>query len=191
VTAVLGVDASLASTGMVLLADDVRGFHRIRTTDKGNDVSAQINRMRESVVGVVSRFEPLLVGAQISLDLVVMEMPAFSKNNRGTHALAGHYWLMVHALEKYAPIARVSTGTLKKFATGNGAAQKSDVHAAALAAFPGGSIPTSFTAGNDVADASVLAAMGAVHLGVEFGGGFAPSGRASVTAVHWPELREK
>lgn len=98
--------------------------------------------------------------------------------------------MMAHALAKYGPIAKVSPPTLKKFATGNGRAKKREVHAAAVKAFPG-LVPSSFAQGNDVGDASVVASMGALWLGREFGGVFAPSGMASVQAVRWPVIEGK
>lgn len=191
--AVVGVDSSISSTGLVLLAERVSAFHRIETEERGDDVASRIQRMRESVLRTVDRIEPLLIGSGLGLqgiDLVVIESPAYRMNNGHSHMLAGHWWLMVHALEKFAPVAQVSTGTLKKFATGDGHASKPLVHKAAVAAFPDG-VPRSFSAGNDIADASVLASMGAAHLGREFGGVFAPSGVASVQVVRWPELRGK
>lgn len=186
--AVVGVDASIASTGLVVLSERAQAFHRVQTKPRGEDVMSRIERMRESVVATVRRIEPILLGAQVDVDVVVIEMPAFGKNNSGTHQLAGHWWLMVHALAKYAPVAQVATGTLKKFATGDGSSSKEAVHAAAVAAFPH-SVPEGFKAGNDVADASVLASMGAAWLGFEFGGVFASSGMASVQSVRWPVMK--
>lgn len=187
--AVVGVDASISSTGLVLLHERETAFHRVQTKERGNDISSRIERMRESVVKTYSRIEPILTRLGAELDLVVIESPAFGKNNGQTHMLAGHWWLMVHALEKHGPVATVATGTLKKFATGDGKATKQRVHAAAVAAFPN-NVPASFQAGNDIADASVLAAMGQAYLGREFGGVFAPSGAGSVHSVRWPELRK-
>jgi crossover junction endodeoxyribonuclease RuvC len=186
--AVLGVDASIASTGLVLLSPAAQLFRRVPTKKRGDDLADKLTRMRKSVVSIVESFSPWL-GA-VEIELVVIEMPAFGKNTGYTHMLAGHWWLTVHALSKFAPVAQVGTGTLKKFATGDGSAEKVAVHQAALVAFPG-QIPEGFKQGNDVADASVLAAMGAVHLGIEVGGGFAPSGRASVQAVRWPETKRR
>lgn len=189
--AVVGVDASIASTGLVVLGAGRPSFSRIMTAACGQDVASRVRRIRSSVVQMIRELDAALHGAPACVvDLIVIEMPAFGKSNQGTHQLSGHWWMTVHALEKYAPgrVAQVSTGTLKKFATGNGGASKEDVHEAAVAAFPG-LVPESFKAGNDVADAAVVASMGAVWLGMDVGGVFAPSGMASVQAVRWPEMK--
>lgn len=186
--AVVGVDASIASTGLVVLGAGRPSFNRVVTEPGGQDVASRVRRMRSSVVQMTRAIDSALYAAPAcTVDLVVIEMPAFGKSNQGTHQLSGHWWITVHALEKYAPgrVAQVATGTLKKFATGNGGASKEDVHAAAVVAFPG-LVPESFKAGNDVADAAVVASMGAVWLGMDVGGVFAPSGMASVQAVRWP-----
>lgn len=174
---VVGVDPSISSTGVALLGDR-QDFYRVRTKPAGEDVAARLGRMRESVLGVlrcVSGFEVVLA---------VVEAPAFGKSNGMTHMLAGHWWLMAHALEKLAPVATVAPGTLKKFATGSGRAEKDAVLLAASKVF-GDEVPN-----NDVADAAVLAAMGAVHMGLSYGRGhrFASSGEASVRTVHWPSV---
>lgn len=189
--AVVGVDASLASTGLAVLGAGEPAFRRIRTKPSESDVASQVRRVRAGALEVVRALDEILHAAPaVVVDLVVMEMPAFGKNNSGTHILAGHWWMVAHALERRAPIARVATGTLKRFATGNGGASKQEVHAAAVRAFPGG-VPSDFKKGNDVADASVLAAMGATWLGMEVGGVFAPSGMDSVQAVRWPLIEGK
>lgn len=176
------MDPSISSTGVVVLTETAQTFRRVQTKDRGQSIDGIAARIRESVTGIYNAVEPILVGLGLSsVDLVVIEQPAFGKNNANTHRLAGHWWMTVHVLSQFGPVAQVNPGTAKKFATGNGRAEKDEVLAAAIAAFPGGAIRN-----NDVADASVFAAMGAVHLGMEFGGGFASSGRASVQAVHWP-----
>lgn len=173
---VVGVDPSISSTGVARIAPDGIQVIRVKSKPTSDDTSARLTRLRDQA----SRVALLVKGA----DLIVMEGPAFGKNNAMTHMLAGFWWLLAHGLEKTAPIAVVAPGTLKKFATGKGNASKDEVLAAAVRGFPDVNVT-----GNDEADALALAALGAVHLGVEFGGGFASSGRASVTAVHWPNLR--
>jgi crossover junction endodeoxyribonuclease RuvC len=181
--AVVGVDASISSTGVVLLSDKVRAFKRVQTKPRGEEIGARIDRIRQSAAGIRNAIDGEIVGGGLDVQLVVIEMPAFGKSTAMTHMLAGHWWMTVHVLEQLAPVAQVAPGTLKKFATGNGRAEKDEVLAAAIGVF------ATAIRNNDVADASVLAAMGATHLGIEFGGGFAPSGVASVQSVRWPELR--
>lgn len=180
-SAIVGVDPSISSSGVVVLGAACK-FERVQSKPQGDDLANRLARLRMQALHVMA----VLDGPRDDegIDLVVIEGPAFGSNNSMTHMLSGFWWLLVHGLEKFAPVAVVQPGTLKKFATGDGRADKDGMVAAAIAAFPMAGIKN-----NDVADASALAAMGAVYLGREFGGGFASSGRASVQKVHWPDLR--
>jgi Holliday junction resolvasome RuvABC endonuclease subunit len=181
---VVGVDPSISSTGVAFLSDCNEVHDRIQSKPNGESLAARLDRLRRQAVTTVHSVERAAWASGASIAMVVIEGPAYGSNNQMTHMLAGFWWLLVHGLEQLAPVAVVQPSTLKKFATGNGRAGKDEMLAAAIAAFPRGDIRN-----NDVADAAALAAMGAVHLGIEFGGGFASSGRASVQAVRWPELK--
>jgi Holliday junction resolvasome RuvABC endonuclease subunit len=176
--AVAGVDPSISSTGVVVLGEEIR-FERVQSKPGADSLRNRVTRLRLMATRVHE-----VVTAGESIRLVVIEGPAYGSNNQMTHMLAGFWWLLVHVLDQVAPVAVVQPGTLKKFATGDGRAGKDEMLAAAIGAFPAAGIRN-----NDVADAAALAAMGAAHLGIEFGGGFAPSGRDSVQAVHWPESK--
>ncbi|WP_243063232.1 hypothetical protein [Humibacter sp. RRB41] len=179
--AVAGVDPSISSTGVVHLGEHTQRFDRVQSKPAGDALSARLERLRRQAIGVVRSVELGAAASKSTVVLVVIEGPAYGSNNQMTHMLAGFWWLLVHGLEQIAPVAVVQPGMLKKFATGNGRAGKDEMLAAAIRAFPAGEIRN-----NDVADAAALAAIGAAHLGIEFGGGFASSGRDSVRAVHWP-----
>lgn len=180
-SAVVGVDPSISSSGVVVLGAATR-FERVQSKPAGELLADRLDRLRMQALHVMAQLDEARDTEGIRL--IVIEGPAYGSNNAMTHMLSGFWWLLVHGLEKYGPVAVVQPPTLKKFATGSGRAGKDEMLAAAIGAFPAAGIRN-----NDVADAAALAAMGAVHLGIEFGGGFAPSGRASVQAVHWPELR--
>jgi Holliday junction resolvasome RuvABC endonuclease subunit len=177
--AVVGVDPSISSTGVFVIGKHIR-FERVQSRPGDDSLSTRLERLR---LMALRTHQFVIDGDRV--DLVVMEGPAYGSNNQMTHMLAGFWWLLAHALEKTAPVAVVQPGTLKKFATGDGRADKDAMLAAAIGAFPGRGIKN-----NDVADAAALAAMGAAHLGREFGGVFAPSGAGSVHSVRWPELRK-
>lgn len=179
-TGVVGVDPSISSTGVFEIGSSVR-FDRIRSTPDETSLRTRLDRLRSMATRIHAA-----VTCGGAVDLIVIEGPAYGSNNAKTHELAGFWWLLVHVLEQVAPVAVAQPGTVKKFATGNGRAEKDEVLAAAIAAFPGVGIKS-----NDVADAASLAGLGATHLGIEFGGGFAPSGRASVQAVRWPVIEGK
>lgn len=179
--AVVGVDPSISSTGVVALGQH-HIFERAASKPAGEELAPRLDRMRMQALKVLAVLDQVREVEEI--DLIVIEGPAFGSNNNMTHMLSGFWWLLVHGLEKAAPVAVVQPPTLKKFATGSGRAGKDEMLAAAIEAFPGAGIKN-----NDVADAAALAGMGAVHLGREFGGAFASSGLASVQVVHWPSLR--
>jgi crossover junction endodeoxyribonuclease RuvC len=86
------------------------------------------------------------------------------------------------------PYAVVTPQQLKKYATGYGSGKncgKDKVLAAAIRRYPMAEVD-----GNDVADALVLAAMGADHLGCPLA--TVPQANRSVLAgVTWPEVRER
>lgn len=182
--AVVGVDPSISSTGVFSIWGDGSCVGKqMKSKPAGETLHERLGRMRAQAVATVETVR-VFADAEGGIDLIVLEGPSFGSNNNMTHMLAGFWWLLVHGLEKTAPIAVVQPPTLKKFATGNGRAGKDEMLAAAIGAFPDAGIKN-----NDVADAAALAGMGAVHLGREFGGAFASSGLASVQVVHWPSLR--
>ncbi len=179
-----GVDPSLSSTGIAILGEGAQMFRRVQSKPSGDELAPRLDRLRRQAVNVIRAIERAAYDDGLALEVIVVEGPAYGVTTQMSHMLAGFWWLLVHGLAQVAPVAVAQPTTLKKFATGTGRAEKDEVLAAAIAAFPGAGIRN-----NDVADASVLAAMGAVHVGVEFGGGFAPSGRDSVKAVRWPLVK--
>lgn len=181
---VVGVDPSISSTGVAMLGERVARFDRVQSKPAGESLEARLDRLRRQAIGTVRSVELGATASHSTVRLIVIEGPAYGSNNAQTHMLAGFWWLLVHGLDQIAPIAVVQPPTLKKFATGSGRAGKDEMLAAAIGAFP-----TAGIRNNDIADAAALAEMGAEHLGIEFGGGFASSGRASVQAVHWPSVK--
>lgn len=96
-------------------------------------------------------------------DLVVVEGPSYGSaaGQRGHHERAGLWWHITYMLW----IAGLGTAIappacLKRYATGKGNAAKDLVLAAAIRRYPAAELD-----GNDQADALILAAMGADHLG--------------------------
>jgi crossover junction endodeoxyribonuclease RuvC len=175
---VTGVDPSISSTGVARIVPNAVAVQRLRSQPAGQELDERVQRMRSQVSAIVR----LARGS----DLIVIEGPAYGSSNQMTHMLSGFWWLMVHALDRIAPIAVVQPTTLKKWATGNGRAKKADMIAAAAEAFPHMKVR-----GDDEADALALAAAGALHLGIEFGAGFSASERSALAKVRWPSLREK
>lgn len=147
---VVGIDLSLTSTGIGIIDNYQGRATRIRTAPK---------RGHERLEFLARRVLSYCKGA----DLVVIEGPAYAKP-QGAFDMGGGWWVVTHYLWKAGiqPVS-VSPSSLKKYATGKGGgpdAGKDRVLAAAVKRYPLVTID-----GNDAADAFILAAMGADHLG--------------------------
>lgn len=119
------------------------------------------------------------------LMLIAIEGPAYGMagDQRGHHVRAGLFWLIYHLLEKEAIIIIVAPGTLKRYATGKGNADKDLVLTSIVRAFPHVGIVS-----NNEADALALAAM----IAREVGHGQEVSVQrvgdpAALEGIQWPE----
>ena len=170
---VLGLDLSLTCTGIAGITDDSPWADHITTGLRGHDRLAAIRTgLREHTA-----------------DLWVIEGLAYDAHDT-ERAGAGLHWIIRHALWRRGQrYVLIPPATLKKYATGNGAASKEDMLLAAERAFPGAHV-----AGNDEADALWLAHAGRDRYGAPTVRIPAPR-RALLTAVKkgrpvidWPAL---
>ena len=167
---ILGLDPSLRATGLALPDGELVTIQ----TPSCATLDDKVERVRHIVghVGVAAK-----IGA-----LIVIEGPAFGMNNAATHELAGLWWaLVVRLSEQGNQVAVVGPGTLKKFATGNGAAKKPDLRMALYR-----------RAGVDVADdnqvdAAWLREAGRQHLGHPDALNLPAVQRDALAKVTWPE----
>jgi crossover junction endodeoxyribonuclease RuvC len=167
-TRVVGLDLSLTSTGIALIANSGARLHRIQP---GNLTGHE-------------RMQRILTDTRIwteGCELIVIEGPSFGSPGR-QHEMGGLWWLITRALwRRSRPYAVVEPSKLKRYATGKGNASKDEVLSAVVRRYPMADVN-----GNDVADALVLAAMGADHLGIPL----APvpqAHRAALTGIRWPD----
>jgi Holliday junction resolvasome RuvABC endonuclease subunit len=125
-------------------------------------------------------------GIHSKLDLVVLEGPAYSRQagQAGHHERAGLWWLIAHRLWlARIPYAVVPPNVRAKYATGKGNAGKDEVLASVIKRY--GHLVD--VADNNQADALILAAMGAHHLGAPLVD--VPKLNATaLEAAKWPEL---
>ncbi len=111
---VVGLDPSLTGTGIA--CED--GFSERVITPSASSLRGQLQRMNIIASRVALR---TLDGA-----LVVIEAPSYGSNHPGHHAVAGLWWILVATVVgKGCPVVQVAPSSLKKFATGNGWADKS------------------------------------------------------------------
>jgi crossover junction endodeoxyribonuclease RuvC len=157
---VVGLDLSLTSSGVASLWDGtlVAPYRVTRIQSKPGRGATTLEARAERLQTIVAE---VLVWAA-DADLVVIEGPSFGQARQGgQHDRAGLWWLMVGQLTKcQVPTVEVPPACRAKYATGVGNASKDAVLAATVRRYPAIDVT-----GNDIADAVVLAAMGARHLG--------------------------
>lgn len=171
---VIGWDLSLTSTGVAVLKDGHVGLITIRPDATGHD-HARIDYVRARLWEFVKE-----------ADLVVVEGPSYGSVTGKQHERAGLWWICTRMLWRAGtPYAVVVPSALKKYALGRGTGKdtgKDAVLAAAIRRYPMADVD-----GNDVADALVLAAMGADHLGCPLAE-VPQNHRAALAGVRWPLL---
>ena len=186
---VLGIDPSLTSTGIARVDTEDRLVAQTWTiTSKGAQADTLAQR-RERLAMIAERHigdYAIGIGERGTdlggrADLAVIENPALSKNNNGTSMLNGLWWLTVHRLYSLGvAVVAVQPNTLKKYATGKGNAGKDEVLLAVAKRYPHVDVTN-----NNEADALVLAAMGADHLGAPLVD-LPAAHRAALDGVQWP-----
>ena len=181
---VIGLDLSLAATGLAELADDNALVTKtIRSVPAGEGVYASHARLRGILAQV---WEHVTQGGPYPA-LVVLEGPSYNSRGTGTWDRAGLWWLVVDTLTctlgcPRIPVAVVPPAVLKKYATGRGTADKTAM-AVALAKRAGG---LELRDDNRV-DAFWLAAAGRDRLGHPFLK--LPQAQRDVLAkADWPEV---
>lgn len=176
---VLGVDLSLTSTGWAWLATRPNGATEWETrtirSAAARGVAPTVARLDRiaSAVCEAGGGDP---------DLVVIEGPSFSSHTGSAHERGGLWWLVARTFAgRGVPVAVVSPAARCKYATGKGNAGKDAVLAAVVRRYPDVEVE-----GNDVADAVVLAAMGARQLGRPVDS-LPVLNLAALAKVDWPE----
>lgn len=182
---VTGLDLSLTGSGVVTVetaeAPGVSAFRaavdEFGTGPTATDLSARGHRLRSVAA-------PVLRAARGS-DLLVIEDLYMGSGTGGQLDRAGLFWLVVATLthEGY-PVALVTNNHLKMYALGRGAGKGTDkdyVLAAVVRRYPTVNVQS-----NNTADALVLAAMGARHLGYPIDPDLPESHTRAMRAVHWP-----
>lgn len=160
-TRVLGLDVSLAATGVAELrhvpdspAPWGSSVHTVPTA-KLVDGSADLLRRFEYLASYLS---PHIRQA----DLVVIEGPAYATKTSHAHSVAGAWWSVYRQAHRAGvSIMEIPPTVLKRYATGRGNADKASVIVGTCRMWP----DVNLTDGNQ-ADALVLASIGAHALGL-------------------------
>lgn len=170
---IVGLDLSLASTGYAVAQGGTATVGTLSTKLTGYD---RLGWLREQILRVALPMD------QDEPALVLVEGPAYNQQGgqKGHHERAGLWWLVTWELHRSRlPIAVVSIGSLKIYATGKGNASKDAMMLATARRFEW------FDGDNNAADALWLAAMGADHLGMPLVEMPAVN-RAALGKVAWP-----
>lgn len=118
---VLGIDQSLSSTGMVIIAGDTivyaEAFRTVKKdTDYVEDVMARTMQISAHICRLVTAY---------SVDFVVIEEPSLGSHGNATRSLAMLFGVLLSDLRKMGLTpTTVPPKSLKKAATGNGNAGK-------------------------------------------------------------------
>ena len=174
---VIGLDLSLAATGIADAQGDQIHTGTIRTGNYGPSLD---DRMRR--IWLIAEQIWRVVDDGPTPALVVIEGPSYGSRGGQAHERAGLWWHVVHRLlGDCLPVAVAPPAALKRYATGKGAATKPDMRVALLK-----------RADLDLrddgqVDAWWLAALGLDHLGR------APvrlpeTNRTALSRVEWPEV---
>lgn len=170
---VVGIDPSLACTGLAFIEGDQVSTSRVRTSNLGGGLVSRRRRIR-------------MAHAQIMLQmperaLFVVERPS-ERSQFGNHnERVALYWFLVDALLPRGPVVEVGPTGRAKYATGNGRAKKPAVVAAMRALYSRDLVPD-----DNVADSLTLALMGARHLGRPLDGALTRDHLKAMDAPSWP-----
>ena len=173
---VIGIDLSLTCTGIAIITQDEVTTQRITSKGKTDATLEQrtirLHNLALDISNTVWDSQPALV---------LIEAPAFSRSNPGMHDRSGLWWMTVQMLDSLV-VVEVTPGSRAKYATGRGNASKDDVLSAVVRRYLSVDVN-----GNDEADALILAAMGARHLGHPIEESLPKSHLLAMDGVHWPD----
>ncbi|WP_120338098.1 hypothetical protein [Cryobacterium soli] len=173
---VVGIDLSMTSTGLALISDGSVHTHVVKSKSDAGTLNSFLERSH-----LIARTIDAKIGIGVS-DLVVIEGMSFGSKSRSLDKIHGHWWMVVQFLCDFLvqePVV-IAPSARAKYATGKGNASKDAVLAAAIKRYPLAAIT-----GNDIADAVILAAMGARHIGQPIEESLPQVNLTAMEAVRW------
>ena len=186
-TIAVGIDLSLTSTGIAIIYPGIATPPWVTRIESKGHKDATLDQRRNRLARLVHKISDTVIQDWpdfTSPPLVVIEGPSFGQARQGgQHDRAGLWWMTVDRFSVLEfPVVEVAPATRSKYATGKGNAAKDAVLAAVVRRYPNVEVN-----GNDEADALVLAAMGARHLGAPIDD-LPKTHLAAMDAVRWPAL---
>ena len=196
---IIGLDLSLTSTGVarldvgagtptVKLATITSKAPTARRGPKGEALPASLDQRHTRLHNL--RLDICLHAA--AADLVIVEGPSYGSKTGHQHDRSGLWWIVADWLMQpesgdgwEKTVVEVPPSCRMKYATGKGNASKDAVMLAAANRYR----DLVEVTGNDVADALLIAAMGARHLGLPIESSLPQTHLAAMDGVHWPALQ--
>lgn len=179
-TVIIGLDLSLTSTGLARINDGEVTLRRVQSKPPPAarvTLASRSLRLRK-IAGEVFDY---CTGA----DLVVVEGPSYASDSGAAHDRAGLWWLILARLTGQGyNVVEVPPTLVKQYATGKGNAPKDAVLAAVVRRYPHVNVDQ-----NDVADALVLAAMGARFTRQPIDGDLPQTHTRALARVKWTPTR--
>lgn len=169
----VGIDPSLACTGIAVISGSEITTSRAKTTDSGGGVLDRRRRIREAVARTLNA-----IPARV--DVTVIEVPNAQQQYGNLRERIAIYYFLVDQLAARGPVVEVGPKQRAKLAAGNGNAAKKAVLTAMRATYP--DVPI---ADDNVADALALAAAGAAWLGQPTQD-YTPKQQEAHAAIAWP-----
>lgn len=179
----IGLDLSLTSTGLAVHQAGTISTHRIQTKGKRDDTWEQRHQRMTHIITTITEHVPADSHAFI-------EAPAYSRSDSGTWDRAGLWWKTYAALDrKGCTIIPVAPNLRTKYALGKGGGKdtgKDNVLAAAIKRYPNIDIT-----GNDIADATIILAIGLRLLGQPIDQDLPQTHLAALATIQLPEGHTK
>lgn len=180
---VVGIDLSMTRPGIARIYGTGPGGEYVSTSttvfrSSGTRADTLADRGRR----ITKLKEQVLTWRNDWTTLVVIESPSLGSHTAGTWDRAGLWWQIVgNLLRQDIPVAEISPLSLKKYATGNGRAEKGEMEDAAERLL-GYRLPT-----NDEADGFFLAQAGAHALEMPGLPLLPHQDRSLLKSMKWPE----
>ena len=176
-----GLDLSLTSTGIATVHN---GCIRVTTMKSTGSKDATLAQRRRRINDLAGRIIAQLWHDGIPPELVAVEGPSLGQGRQtgGQHDRAGLWWMVVDELiDLGLHVVEIAPAARAKYATGKGNASKDAVLAAVVRRYVDVEVGC-----NDEADACVLAAMAARHLGDPFEESLPATHLEAMAKVRWP-----
>lgn len=184
---VAGWDLSMTSTGVCVIDGGIASLARVRSKPARADGKPSL-RQRHDRISVLERRIWDTTGLDEALsacwpDLIVVEGPSYGSVGGTAHDRSGLWHRVVKLpLSLGIDVVEVPPTNVKKYATGNGSADKDKVLAAVIRRYPDVDVD-----GNDVADALVLAAIGYRHIAAPIEASLPANHLTALAKIRWPE----